>query len=113
MNFRTPLTHGSLIKRYKRFLADIRLDNGRIVTAHCTNSGSMKSCLEEGADVYISESAGSHRRTKYTWEMIKINNDWVGINTLIPNKISAEILQHNLIPELSGYTVIKKGHPTF
>jgi sugar fermentation stimulation protein A len=72
MNFRTPLTHGYLIKRYKRFLADIRLDNGRIVTAHCTNPGSMKSCV----DVYISESAGSHRRTKYTWEMIKINDDW-------------------------------------
>ena len=54
MKFETQLVHGKLIKRYKRFLADIELDNGEVVVAHCTNSGSMKSCLEEGAEVYLS-----------------------------------------------------------
>ncbi len=107
MLFKNPLVHGYLIKRYKRFLADIKLDDGSIVTAHCTNSGSMKSCIEEGAEVYISDSMNPARKTHYTWEMIKINGDWVGINTSNPNKLAVEILRNNLLPQLSGYTTIK------
>ena len=107
MQFRNPLVHGYLVKRYKRFLADIKLDDGSIVTAHCTNSGSMKSCIEEGAEVYISDSMNPARKTRYTWEMIKINDDWVGINTSNPNKLAVEILRNNILPQLSGYTTIK------
>lgn len=107
MKFDKPLVHGYLIKRYKRFLADIKLDDGSIITAHCTNSGSMKSCIEEGAEVYISDSMNPARKTRYTWEMIKINGDWVGINTSNPNKLAVEILRNNLLPKLSGYTTIK------
>ena len=84
MTFPSPLTHGRLIKRYKRFLADVVLDSGEVVTAHCTNSGSMKSCLEEGAEVYLSPVNDPTRKTKFTWEMIRINNGWVGINTSNP-----------------------------
>lgn len=107
MRFPSPLVHGYLIKRYKRFLADIKLDDGTIITAHCTNSGSMKSCLEENAEVYLSDSMNPNRRTRHTWEMIKIDGSWVGVNTLNPNKIAVEILKNNLIPQLSGYTTIK------
>ncbi|MDG5815141.1 DNA/RNA nuclease SfsA [Chitinispirillales bacterium ANBcel5] len=106
MNFHPPLVHGHLIKRYKRFLADVRLDDGTITTAHCTNSGSMKSCLEEGAEVYISDSMNPKRKTRYTWEMIKIGEDWVGINTANPNKLAFEIIWNNLLPRLSGYTKV-------
>jgi len=107
MKFDKPLVHGYLIKRYKRFLTDIKLDDDSIITAHCTNSGSMKSCIEEGAEVYISDSMNPARKTRYTWEMIKINGRWVGINTSNPNKLAVEILRSNLLPQLSGYTTIK------
>lgn len=107
MKFDSPLVHGYLLKRYKRFLADIRLDDHSIVTAHCTNSGSMKSCLEENADVYLSDSMNPKRKTRYTWEMIKVNGDWVGVNTVNPNKLAFEIITGNKIPQLSGYTNVK------
>ena len=76
MKFQEKLIHGTLIKRYKRFLADVKLDNGEQVTAHCTNSGSMKSCIENGAGVYLSPVNDPKRKTRFTWEMIKINGDW-------------------------------------
>ena len=100
--------HGTLIKRVKRFLADVRLDDGTEVVAHCTNSGSMKSCLENGAEVYLTPVTDLKRRTKFTWEMIKINGSWVGINTANPNKLAFEAISSGQIPELSGYTNVKR-----
>ncbi len=108
MKFENPLIHGRLIKRYKRFLADVELDDGTEVVAHCTNSGSMKSCLENGAEVYLSPVNDPRRKTRFTWEMIKINGDWVGINTGNPNKLVYEAFLNGNIPELSGYTVVKR-----
>lgn len=104
MVFETGLVHGFLVKRYKRFLADVMLDTGEIVVAHCTNSGSMKSCIENGAEVYLSPVADATRKTWFTWEMIKINGNWVGINTANPNKIAFESISNGIIPELAGYT---------
>lgn len=110
MTFTLPskLVHGRLIKRYKRFLADVTLDNGEVVTAHCTNSGSMKSCLEEGAEVYLSPVNDPKRKTKFTWEMIMINNNWVGINTSVPNWLAFEFVNNNVIPTLQGFTTLKR-----
>lgn len=108
MHFTEKLVHGRLIKRYKRFLADIRLDDGTEVVAHCTNSGSMKSCIEEGAEVYLTPVDDPKRKTKFTWEMIKINGDWVGINTILPNKLAFEAISVGSIPELSGYNLVKR-----
>lgn len=108
MIFKEKLIHGTLIQRYKRFLADIKLDDGTVVTAHCTNSGSMKSCLENGAEVYLTPVNDPKRRTKFTWEMIKINGDWVGINTGNPNKLAFEAISAGTIPELAGYTIVKR-----
>ena len=106
MEFQATLVHGKLLKRYKRFLADIELDNGEVVTAHCTNTGSMKSCIEIGAEVYLSPTNNPLRKTKFTWEMIKINGDWVGINTNNPNQLAFEAISKHEIPELSGYTEV-------
>ena len=106
MEFQEALIHGKLLKRYKRFLADIELDNGEVVTAHCTNTGSMKSCIEIGAEVYLSPTNNPLRKTKFTWEMIKINGDWVGINTNNPNQLAFEAISKHEIPELSGYTEV-------
>lgn len=107
MKFNQNLTHGKLVKRYKRFLADIVLDEGTLVTAHCTNSGSMKSCLEPGAEVYLSKSSNPKRKLPYTWEMIRINGNWVGINTASPNRIAHEILTENWIKELPHFSLVK------
>lgn len=108
MNFPQKLIHGTLIKRYKRFLADVYLDNGTKVVAHCTNSGSMKSCLEEGAEVYLSPVINPNRKTKFTWEMIKINGNWIGINTANPNKFVYEAIKEGIIPNMSGFTNVKR-----
>lgn len=108
MVFSEELIHGCLIKRYKRFLADIKLDNGETITAHCTNSGSMKSCLEDDAEVYLTPVNDPKRKTKFTWEMIKINSDWVGINTGNPNKLAFEAVANNKIDKLKGYTEVKR-----
>ena len=108
MKFKNTLILGKLIKRYKRFLADVELENGDIVIAHCTNSGSMISCIKEGAPVYLSPATDPKRKTRFTWEMIEINNSWVGINTSIPNQLVFEAVRDQEIPQLTGYTFVKR-----
>ena len=102
-----PLIEGVLIKRYKRFLADIKLDNGDIVTAHCANTGPMKGLLTEGAKVRISFSSSTKRKLSWTWEQVKVsgrNNEevWVGINTLFANKLIKNVLEKKLLKEKIG-----------
>lgn len=108
MEFKKELVHGRLIKRYKRFLADAKLDSGEVVTAHCTNSGSMKTALEKGAEVYMTYHGDPKRKTQYTWEMIKINGDWVGINTNHPNLLAYEAIRDGAIDKLRGYTTVQR-----
>ena len=96
-DFTRPLAPGRLIRRYKRFLADVELENGEKALAHCPNSGSMLSCLEDMAPVMLTPSDNPKRRTAYTWEMIFINGGWLGVNTLVPNKLmvrAAELKAH-------------------
>jgi sugar fermentation stimulation protein A len=103
-----PLFPGTLFKRYKRFLADIKLDSGEYITAHCANSGSMLNCKEPGSRVYVSKSDNPNRKLAYTWELVFANNTWVGINTNVPNKLVFETIQDGDIPELTGYTEFKR-----
>ena len=102
-----PLIKGVLIKRYKRFLADVMLADGSTVTAHCPNSGSMRGCCEPGRPVYISQSDNPKRKLKYTWELMEMPQTLIGINTLVPNKLVMASIAHGLVPELSGYTQFK------
>ena len=102
-----PLIEGVLIKRYKRFLADIKIDGGDIVTAHCANTGPMKGLLKEGAKVRISFSSSNKRKLSWTWEQVKVpgsdNKDvWVGINTLFANKLIKKVLEKNLLKDRLG-----------
>ncbi len=108
MHFPTKLIKGKLIKRYKRFLADVELEDGSIVTAHCTNSGSMKTCMEEGAPVYLTPVNDPKRKTKFTWELIYLNNNWIGINTSIPNLLAFEAVHDGKIEKLKGYTTVRR-----
>ncbi|WP_300458037.1 DNA/RNA nuclease SfsA [Desulfobacula sp.] len=98
-----PLIPGILIRRYKRFLADIVLETGEQVTAHCPNSGSMKGCAIPGSPVWLSRSDNPKRKTHYTWELIKVPETLVGINTLLPNKLVKAAIENGMIEELSGY----------
>jgi len=107
LEFNSRLIPGILLKRYKRFLADIKLEEGAYITAHCPNSGSMKTCKEPGWKVMVSESSNPKRKLKYTWEMVHNGKCWIGINTHLPNKIAREAIQNNLIPELFGYPKIR------
>jgi sugar fermentation stimulation protein A len=108
MRFSTRLIRGTLVQRYKRFLADVRLADGQIVTAHCTNTGSMMGCKEPGSAVYISRSDKQSRKLAYTWEMLQINRAWVGINTMHPNRLVSEAVEGGIIPELLGYHSIRR-----
>ncbi len=108
MKFKTELVKGKLIKRYKRFLADVELESGEIVTAHCANSGSMLTCLEEGAPVALTFVDDPKRKTKYSWEMIFVNNNWVGINTSHPNKIIFDAIVNQQIVGLDMYDEVKR-----
>jgi sugar fermentation stimulation protein A len=108
MRFSAKLIQGTLIQRYKRFLADVRLSDDRIVTAHCTNTGSMLGCKEPGSAVYLSLSDNPKRKLAYTWELIQVNRSWVGINTMHPNRLVAEAVAAGKIPELRGYSTVRR-----
>jgi sugar fermentation stimulation protein A len=108
MRFTPRLIRGTLVQRYKRFLADVRLPSGEVVTAHCTNTGSMLGCKEPGSAVYLSRSPNKGRKLAYTWELIQIQRNWVGINTMHPNRLVAEAIAAGAIAELSGYEVIRR-----
>jgi sugar fermentation stimulation protein A len=108
MLFPSRLIRGILVQRYKRFLADVRLPSGEIVTAHCTNTGSMLGCKEPGSMVYLSLSPNKGRKLAYTWEMIQIKHTWIGINTLHPNRLVAEAIEAGGIPELRGYEAVRR-----
>ena len=101
------LISGMLIKRYKRFLADVQLENGDMVTAHCPNTGSMQGCSQPGRKVYLSVHNNPKRKLKYTWELIAMPASLVGVNTLVPNRLVFESIQSGQVPELSGYDSIE------
>ena len=103
MKFPDPLIRGTLIKRYKRFMADIELADGTVVVAHCANSGSMLSVQDPGSEVWISPARNPDRKLKFTWELIRIGEAWVGINTSHPNAIVFDAISDGTIAELQGY----------
>jgi len=106
MEFTKSLIKGKLIKRYKRFFTDVKLDK-EIVTAHCPNTGSMKGLLDEGNDVYVLPNNDPKRKLKYGLEIIKSKKNLVGVNTHMANRIAQHALENNLIKELKNNDSIK------
>lgn len=108
MHFSQPLVEGRLIKRYKRFLADVELANGKVVTAHTANTGAMAGCAEPGSRVWLSLSDNPKRKCPYTWELVETpGGDLVGINTQLSNGLVQEAIVSGVVGELSGYGNIR------
>jgi sugar fermentation stimulation protein A len=103
-----PLVEGTLVRRYMRFLADVKLRNNRTVKAHCPNTGSMLACSQPGQPVYLSKHDNPNRKLKYTWEIIDMPESRVGVNTGVPNRLTATAISHGLVEPLAGYTEVKR-----
>lgn len=103
----SDLLAGHLVSRYKRFFADIKLDNGEIITAHCANTGPMTGICKIGSPVLVSYHSSPKRKLAYSWEAIYLEEQWIGINTSLPNRVIGHMLEHHLLPELEPYTEFK------
>ncbi|MBE9178818.1 DNA/RNA nuclease SfsA [Oculatella sp. LEGE 06141] len=101
---------GVLVNRYKRFFADITLDTGELITAHCPNTGPMTGICTLGSRVWVSRSNNPKRKLAYTWELIEVNDNeptWAGVNTALPNRVIKSALEANLFPELGAYSQVR------
>jgi sugar fermentation stimulation protein A len=103
-----PTLRGRLLRRYKRFLADIESDEGRKLTVHCPDPGSMRGCLRDGAPVRFSTSTNPKRKLAHTLEMIRVGRGWVGVNTGRANDAAARALEVGALPELAEYAGIER-----
>lgn len=108
MQFDPPLQCGVLIRRYKRFLVDVRLVDGSEITLHCPNTGSMKNCAEPGSRVWFSDSGNDKRKYRHTWELVEVQGGAIaGINTARANALVQEVIALGRIPELAGYAHVR------
>jgi len=110
--FSTPLIPATLVRRYKRFLADVVLPSGEQVTAHIANPGAMTGLALAGAKVWLSQSDNPKRKLPYSWELVEVDlgagQEIVGVNTAHPNALIAEALAAGLLPELAGYACVRR-----
>ncbi|MCM1985145.1 DNA/RNA nuclease SfsA [Lyngbya confervoides] len=108
-----PLIPGTLIKRYKRFFADIELEDGTLITAHCPNTGPMTGICIPGQPVMVSESHNPKRKLKYSWELIQVDSPptWVGVNTHLPNRVVHRLLTERVLAPLAQYEELKMEVP--
>lgn len=111
MLFHAPLVRGTLVRRYKRFLADVELESGEMVTAHVANTGGMLGTSDPGLEVWLSPAANPDRKLRWNWELCRVDGHLVGVNTAHPNGIVAEAVGEGLIPELAGYGRIRREVP--
>lgn len=108
MKFTQPLLPGRLIKRYKRFLADIELDSGETITAHCANSGALLGGTTPGLRVWASYHHSPSRKLSYTWQIVEMDGVYVGVNTSLPNSLAENAILEGRIAELTGYETLKR-----
>jgi len=103
MRFPSPPLKGRLIRRYKRFLADIELEDGSTLTAHCPNTGSLLGCKEPGSPVWLRDSGNPKRKYRHTWQAVQVGKVWVNIDTSLPNRIVSEALEEGQVEGLARF----------
>ena len=108
MRLERPTLEGTLLKRYKRFLADVELDDGSVVTAHCPNTGSLLGCKEPGSRVVLRDSQDPKRKLRYTFQSIRVGRGLVNVDTGLPNAVVAEAVERGQVPELAGYDTLRR-----
>ncbi|MGE0861761.1 MAG: DNA/RNA nuclease SfsA [Gammaproteobacteria bacterium] len=111
MRFPTPLLPARLLRRYQRFLADVELADGQVLTAACPNTGALLGCCAPGSPVWLSSSDSPTRKYRHTWEMVQVGPVKVGINTALPNRLVEEAVTGGVIAELAGYTGLRREVP--
>ena len=104
----TPLVRGTLIRRYKRFLADVALDSGGEMTVHCPNPGAMLGLKEPGIEVWLSKSDNPKRKLSHTWELAHVDGGLTGVNTMVANRVGEEAIGGGVVPELDGYAILRR-----
>ncbi|MCC6574152.1 MAG: DNA/RNA nuclease SfsA [Planctomycetes bacterium] len=102
-----PLVEGTLVRRFFRFLCDIKLADGNTITAMCANTGTMKSCCEPGRPVILRDSQKSSRKYRHTWSLIHMGDCWVNVDTSLPNSTVRKFVEAGLVPSLAGYKRVK------
>lgn len=108
MRFASPLLRGTLLRRYKRFLADVMLEDGREVTAHCANPGAMLGLNAPGTGVWLEASQDPRRKLGFAWRLVELEDGHLaGIDTAVPNRLVAEALAEGRIPGLTGYAAVR------
>lgn len=108
MRFAAPLTEGRLVRRYKRFLADVAFGSGDTATVHCANPGAMTGLAEPGMRIFLSRSESATRKLPWSWELVEVAGGLVGINTAHPNRLVGEAIAADAIPELAGYDRVRR-----
>ncbi len=103
MRFDAPPIRGRFLRRYQRFFADVELETGEVVTAHCPNTGSLIGCLEAGSPAWLRDAKNPARRLRTTWQAIRIDRTWINVDTSLPNRVVTEAVGTGAIPELAGY----------
>jgi sugar fermentation stimulation protein A len=111
MKFPATLQPARLIRRYKRFLADVELPGGKVVTVHCPNPGAMIGLDTAGSEVWLSPAQSATRKLPFTWELVRVGDELVGINTAHPNGLIEEAIHAGRITELRGYTRLRREVP--
>ncbi len=111
MRFREPLIPGRLLRRYQRFFVDVRLDDGRVVVAHCPNTGSMKTCIGPDWPVLLSHQPSPTRKLAYTLELTNDGHGWIGVNPALANRLALEAIRQGVIAELQGFDEWRPEQP--
>jgi sugar fermentation stimulation protein A len=111
VRFSSPPLEGRLVRRYQRFFAEVELEGGERLVAHCANTGSLIGCQEPGSRVWLRDSGNAARKLRFTWQAVRVGRAWVNVDTSLPNRVVAEAVAAGAVPELAGYAGLRREVP--